>query len=120
MPSQKAGISPEINGGKKFENVGPSHPPKKNVAVIAHMLNIFIYSAKKNIANLNPEYSVWKPPTNSCSASTRSNGALFTSAIEATKNIAKATNWGNIFQFGIKLTIASKNGIGLERWPSWL
>ena len=54
MPSQKAGISPEINGGKKFENVGPSHPPKKNVAVIAHMLNIFIYSAKKNIANLNP------------------------------------------------------------------
>ena len=45
MPSQKAGISPEINGGKKFENVGPSHPPKKNVAVIAHMLNKFIYSA---------------------------------------------------------------------------
>ena len=58
MPSQKAGISAEISGGKKFENVGPSHPPKKNVAVIAHILNIFMYSAKKNIANLKPEYSV--------------------------------------------------------------
>ena len=91
-PNQIVGIKAERIGGRKFENVGPSHPPKKNVAVIAHILNIFIYSAKKNIANLKPEYSVWNPPTNSCSASTRSKGARFTSATEAMKKIANATN----------------------------
>ena len=91
-----------MNGGKNPEKVGPSHPPKKNVAVIAHMLNMFIYSARKNIAKRNPEYSVWNPPTNSCSASTKSNGALFTSATDAIKNIANATNCGNIFHLGIK------------------
>jgi ribosomal protein S7 len=48
----------EISGGKNPEKVGPSHPPKKNVAVTAHILNIFMYSAKKNIAKRNPEYSV--------------------------------------------------------------
>jgi hypothetical protein len=105
------------NGGRKFSNVGPSHPPRKNVAVIAHMLNIFIYSAKKNIANLNPEYSVWKPPTSSCSASTRSKGALFTSATAAIKNIPKATNCGNTFHLGMKETIEFNIGIELDKFP---
>ena len=57
-PSQINGINRERNGGRKFEKVGPNHPPRKKVAVIAHILNIFIYSARKNIANLKPEYSV--------------------------------------------------------------
>src|SRR5210317_975906 len=116
-PNQTAGMNAEIIGGRIFENVGPNHPPKKNVAVIAHILNIFIYSARKNIANRKPEYSVLNPPTNSCSASTKSKGALFTSATEAIKNIANATNCGNIFHLGIKLTIEFNIGIGLERKP---
>src|SRR5947207_6789429 len=39
-----------------------------------------------------PVYSVLKPPTSSCSASTRSNGGWFVSAVAATRKIAKATN----------------------------
>src|SRR5258706_11368880 len=38
-----------------------------------------------------PVYSVLKPPTSSCSASTRSNGGWFVSAVAATRKIAKAT-----------------------------
>ena len=57
-PNHMVGISADKNWGKTPSKVGPNQPPKKNVAVIAHILNIFIYSAKKNIANLNPEYSV--------------------------------------------------------------
>src|SRR3712207_7158464 len=40
---------------------------------------MLMYSARKNRANLNDEYSVWKPPTSSDSASGRSNGARFRS-----------------------------------------
>ena len=40
---------------------------------------MFTYSDKKNSANFKDEYSVWKPPTNSPSASAKSNGALFVS-----------------------------------------
>ena len=40
---------------------------------------MLMYSARKNIANLNDEYSVWNPPTSSDSASARSNGARLVS-----------------------------------------
>src|SRR5689334_25432674 len=40
---------------------------------------MLMYSARKNSANLNDEYSVWKPPTSSDSASGRSNGARLVS-----------------------------------------
>ena len=46
-------------------------------------------SARKNRANPNAEYSVLKPPTSSCSASTRSNGGRLSSAVAA---IMKTTN----------------------------
>ena len=46
-------------------------------------------SARKKIAKRMPVYSVWNPPTSSCSASTRSNGGWFVSAIAA---ITKMTN----------------------------
>ena len=36
-------------------------------------------------------YSVWKPPTSSCSASTRSNGGRFSSAVPATTNTRNGT-----------------------------
>src|SRR5262249_29398540 len=39
-----------------------------------------------------PVYSVLKPPTSSCSASTRSNGGWFVSAVAAIRKIANATN----------------------------
>ena len=50
------------------------------------------YSAKKNNANLRDEYSVWKPPTSSPSASAKSNGARF---VSPTIDIAKITKDGN-------------------------
>ena len=79
-----------------------------------------MYSAKKNIANLKPEYSVWKPPTNSCSASTKSKGARLTSATAAIKNIPNATNWGKIFHLGINETIVLRIGIEVDKFPDWL
>ena len=44
---------------------------------------MLMYSARKNSANLNDEYSVWKPPTSSDSASGRSNGARLVSPTAA-------------------------------------
>ncbi len=40
---------------------------------------MLMYSARKNNANFSEEYSVWKPPTNSPSASGRSKGARLVS-----------------------------------------
>ncbi|CAB4768285.1 unannotated protein [freshwater metagenome] len=40
---------------------------------------MFTYSAKKKSANLSDEYSVWKPPTSSPSASAKSKGARLVS-----------------------------------------
>ena len=88
-------ISPGIH-----ENNGPNgnHPPKNNNAVINDIIIICEYSAKKNNANVIPEYSVLKPDTNSDSASAWSNGALFVSANADTKNIIAAGNNGKINQ----------------------
>ena len=41
----------------------------------AETVTMLMYSARKNSANFSDEYSVWKPPTSSPSASGRSNGA---------------------------------------------
>ena len=53
---------------------GPEGPPRNNVTAIALIVITFMNSARKKIAKRMPVYSVWKPPTSSCSASTRSNG----------------------------------------------
>ena len=45
---------------------------------------MLMYSARKNSANFSDEYSVWKPPTSSLSASGRSNGARLVSPTTAT------------------------------------
>ena len=42
-----------------------------------------------------PVYSVWNPPTSSCSASTRSNGGWFVSARAAITKITSAPMAGN-------------------------
>src|SRR5437773_595406 len=62
-----------------FEN-GGSHPPKNSVVMTADTTIMFAYSARKNIANRMPLYSVWKPPVSSCSASARSTGVRLVSA----------------------------------------
>jgi len=74
-------------------NIG-SQPPKKNKTIIVAINNIFVYSPKKNIANIIEEYSTLYPATNSASASGKSNGALFVSANIEIKNIHAHGNKG--------------------------
>src|SRR3569833_1393854 len=58
---------------------GARQPPRKSVVHSAETVPMLMYSARKNSANFSDEYSVWKPPTSSDSASGRSNGARFVS-----------------------------------------
>src|SRR5215468_1020250 len=60
-------------------------PPKNSVAHKPETVTMLMYSARKNSANLSDEYSVWKPPTSSDSASGRSNGARLVSPTADTK-----------------------------------
>ena len=64
-------------------------PPKNSVTMTPLIVIVFMNSARKNSAKRMLEYSVLKPPTSSCSASTRSNGGRFSSAVAA---IMKMTN----------------------------
>jgi hypothetical protein len=56
------------------------------------------YSAKKKNTNITAACSVIKPLTNSDSASAKSKGALFVSAIEPIKKIINKGNRGIINQ----------------------
>ncbi len=85
---------------------GPSGPPKNRVTVIADMVMVFMNSARKNRAKRIEEYSVWKPPTSSWSASTRSKGGRLVSATTAVKKIRKGTT-------------ASRMAFHCHRWPAW-
>ena len=53
------------------------------------MMNTFTYSAKKKNPKRMPEYSVAKPATISLSASVRSKGVRFASAVAAMKKISR-------------------------------
>src|SRR5204863_7009307 len=64
-------------------------PPRNSVVAIAETVTMLTYSARKNSANFSDEYSVWKPPTSSDSASGRSNGARLVSPTMAMTNTAK-------------------------------
>ena len=67
---------------------------------MADMVITFMNSARKNRAKRSELYSVWNPPTSSCSASTKSNGGRFNSAVPATKNTRKGTTpVASTFQF---------------------
>jgi len=57
-----------------------------------------LYSPKKNIANIIDEYSTLYPATNSASASGKSNGDLFVSAIIEIKKIIADGNKGKKYQ----------------------
>ncbi len=69
----------------------PAGPPKKSVTMMADMVMVFMYSARKKIAKRNEEYSVWNPPTNSLSASTTSKGGRLSSAVIAMTKTTKGT-----------------------------
>jgi hypothetical protein len=57
---------------------------------------ILAYSAKKKKTNITAACSVIKPLTSSDSASAKSKGALFVSAIDPIKNIINTGNKGTI------------------------
>jgi hypothetical protein len=74
----------------------PRYPPINNITENMQIRTILAYSAKKKNTNILAECSVIKPDTNSDSASAKSNGALFVSAIHPMKNIKNKGNKGNI------------------------
>jgi hypothetical protein len=59
------------------------------------------YSAKKKNTNITAECSVMNPLTSSDSASAKSNGALFVSAMDPIKNIINIGNRGTIYQIDL-------------------
>ena len=78
----------------------PNGPPRNRVTMMADMVTVFMNSASWNTAKRIDEYSVWNPPTSSCSASTRSNGGRFSSAVAPTTKMKKGTNpRRTMFQF---------------------
>ena len=79
--------------------IGAFQAPKKSVISSAEMMNTFTYSAKNRNPKRIPEYSVAKPATISESASVRSNGVRFASAVAAMKKISAPSGWRNTNQF---------------------
>ncbi len=59
---------------------GDSQPPRNSSEARKLTRIMFAYSARKKIANAEPEYSTWKPATISDSPSATSNGARLVSA----------------------------------------
>lgn len=80
---------------KKFLNI-IKYPPINKIVIKIQISNILAYSPKKKDTKTDPACSVIKPLTNSDSASGKSKGALFVSAIHAIKNIINAGNKGQI------------------------
>src|SRR5665647_1017689 len=68
---------------------GARHPPRNMVVASAETVTMLTYSERKNSANFSEEYSVWKPPTSSLSASARSKGARLVSPTIDTTYTAK-------------------------------
>src|ERR1700685_1575388 len=79
--NQSTGIQMSEVGMKR--GMGPSGPPKNKVTTTADMVMVFMNSARKTRPKRMDEYSVWNPPTNSCSASVRSKGGRVSSAVMA-------------------------------------
>ena len=85
------GSSDTVTG--QGQSNGAFQPPRKRVTVSAETMNTFTYSAKKKNPKRMPEYSVAKPATISESASVRSNGVRFASAVAAMKKMRKPSGW---------------------------
>ena len=77
--NQSTGHQPWFAPSHSDSGHGARQPPRNSVVASAETVTMLMYSARKNSANFSDEYSVWKPPTSSPSASGRSNGARFVS-----------------------------------------
>src|SRR5688572_27947825 len=69
---------------------GATQHPEQATDATAEKMNIYVYSAMKNIGKKKPLYSVWKLATCSLSASGMSNGVRLHSASPAATNMTKA------------------------------
>src|SRR5689334_4558155 len=78
---------------------GAFQPPKKRVTIRPETTKTLTYSAKKKKPKRIPEYSVAKPATISLSASVRSNGVRFASAVAAMKKIRAPSGCWKTYQF---------------------
>src|ERR671921_642983 len=79
----------QVNGGN---GIGDSQPPRNRMVPRAHMPMMATYSPSMKRRNGVEEYSTMKPATSSDSASGRSKGGRFVSAMAEMK---KMTNIGN-------------------------
>src|ERR687893_87394 len=77
---------------------GAFQPPKNSVTVRAETMKTLTYSAKKKKPKRMPEYSVANPATISESASVRSNGVRFASAVAAMKKISAPSGCCQMYQ----------------------
>src|SRR5688500_886826 len=87
-------------GGIQFstnESTGACQPPKNITAVSVLIRIMFMYSARKNSANVIPEYSTMWPATISDSPSTTSKGARLVSATPLTKYTTSIGSSGSQF-----------------------
>src|SRR5437879_13348346 len=88
--------TPSFAKNQKYDGIesstgrGACQPPRNNVTARPLTANIPRYSAIKNVAYLNPEYSVMCPATISDSPSGTSKGVRFDSTRPETKNRRKA------------------------------
>src|SRR4249919_101854 len=74
---------------------GLSQPPRKKIEVRKLTRIMLAYSARKNSANCDPEYSTMWPATISDSPSTTSNGARLVSATPDTKYTTNSGSSGS-------------------------
>ena len=88
--NQKIPVIPCRDSGPCKNSNGACHPPKNNTVATQDTKIILPYSARKKNANRIPLYSVKNPATNSLSASGKSNGVRFVSAIEEIMNTINA------------------------------
>src|SRR5918998_3364069 len=85
----------QVKGGN---GIGDSQPPRKRIVPRAHIPMMATYSPSMNIRNGVDEYSTMKPATSSDSASGRSKGGRFVSAIAEMKKITNMGNSGSQYQ----------------------
>src|ERR1700760_3853808 len=96
--NQMIGNQPSLAPAHSERGHGARQPPRKSVVATAERVTMLTYSARKKSANFSDEYSVWKPPTSSDSASGRSNGARLVSPTIEIANTTKLTGSSQMYQ----------------------
>src|ERR687894_1058447 len=85
----------QVKGGN---GIGDSQPPRNRIVPRAHIPMMATYSPSMNRRKGVEEYSTMKPATSSDSASGRSKGGRFVSAIAEMKKITNIGNRGSQYQ----------------------